>query len=177
LRSYRRGIARLLEVIMASAILVTSLSVSYFYLVSANPISLRGQSDLNKMGYDLMETLSSQGGFDTSIVNSAGQPVNKYWESRLQVIMTNLMPVGIMYNLTVYEVVNSAGAPLIAPTGTSVAQLSEINNVTITNAQASSFLTAGTTAQITYLYTTAIFPNGNYFILVFTLQLAAAEGM
>lgn len=177
MRNRKRGIARLLEVIIASALLAGSLSVSYFYLAQANPVSQRGQNDLNKVGYDLLETLSTQGGFDISIVNSTGGPVSQYWEYGLQVALGNLMPIGTLFNLTVYEVVNSTGAPLIVPTGVGVAQLKELNNISITNAQSSSFLDAGATAQVTYLYTTAIFPNGNYFILVFMLQLAEAEGM
>jgi len=180
LKRNRRGIARLVEVIMASALLVASLSVSYFYLVAANPITLRGQSDLDRIGYDLLGTLSSQGGFDTSIVNSAGAPV-AYFENGLTVTLGSVLPVGILFNLTVYEAVNSTGAPLTVATGLSTAQLLVLNSVSdpagglITNAQSSAFLHAGVTAQITYLYTTKIFPNGNFFILVFMLQLAEAE--
>lgn len=163
----RRGIARLVEVILASVLLTASLSISYYYLIPANPNVQRGTENLDKFGFDLLSTLSSQGGFDDAILNSTGVALPN-WQQNLNVVLGTLMPVGIDFNLTVYEAVRTSGGV----SGPNLVGLSLLNTQGITNAQASSFANAGQVTQITLMYTTS-----SFYTLVFFLQLAEATNM
>jgi hypothetical protein len=167
LRARRRGISRLIEAILAAVLLASSLSISYFYLVPANPTVVRGSDDLAKMGYDILSSMASEGGFDASVVRSNGSVVQG-WEQPVRVALGTLLPPGILFNLTVYEAVNSTA-------GQNLVDLKVLNAANITNSQPAnltagyvgSFLSAGQTAQVTFMYTTK-----SYFILVMVLQLA-----
>ena len=167
MRARRRAIARLIEAILAAIVLASSLSVSYFYLVPANPTVVRGSDDLAKMGYDLLSAMASTGGFDTAVVLPNGS-VAQGWEQPVRVALGTLLPPGIIFNLTIYEAVNSTA-------GQNLVDLKVLNNSSITNAQAAdftsgylgSFLSAGQTAQVTFMYTTK-----SFFVLVLVLQLA-----
>ncbi|HVP24099.1 MAG TPA: hypothetical protein VMS77_09345 [Conexivisphaerales archaeon] len=174
MRTKRRAISRLIEAILAAIILASSLSISYFYLVPANPTVVRGSDDLAKMGYDLLSSMASTGGFDTAIVLPNGT-VASGWESPVRAALGSLLPPGIIFNLTVYEAKNSTA-------GQNLVDLVPLNAANITNAQPAnitvngsvtttgyvgSFLSAGQTAQVTFMYTTR-----SYYILVLVLQLA-----
>jgi hypothetical protein len=165
----RRGISRLLEAILASVLLASSLSISYYYLIPANPNIVRGNDDLTKLGYDMLETLSRQGGFDRAIVLPNGSAVLG-WERSIGVAMQTLLPPGIIFNLTVYRMVNYTGSETVNGTVFQVLNLVTpqlLNKANVTNAQPTSFLNAGETAEITFMFTTS-----GFYILVFDLQLA-----
>jgi len=170
----RRAIARLLEAILASVLLASSLSISYFYLIPANPNIIRGNDDLSKLGFDLLSTLASQGSFDNAIINSTGGAVPG-WAQSISVAMQTLLPPGILFNLTVYRMVNYTGSETVGGVVMPVQNLitmQVLNSANVTNAQPSSFLNAGETAEITFMFTTP-----SFYILVFDLQLARSTNL
>lgn len=158
----RRGIARLIEVILASVLLASSLSISYYYLRPANPNVQRGIDDLDKYGYDLLGSLAQKGGFDDTILNQTGVPLPD-WQYQLQIALGSMMPVGLIFNVTVYEAVHSSGSI----SGSDLVVLNVLNTQNITNSVPGAFSYAAQVAQVTFVYTTS-----SFYTLVFFLQLA-----
>ena len=155
----RRGIARLIEALLSTAIVVSALGLAYYYVVPANPNVVRGASDLDQSGYNLMNALAGQGGFDSLAFNSTGFLTSDSQQS-LTVAIGSVLPSGIAFNLTVYRAVVITSPP-------NMVDLKLVSTLNMTNAMSSSFLNAGETSQITYMYTTA-----HFVILVMQLQLA-----
>jgi hypothetical protein len=157
----RRGIARLIEAILSTAIVVSALGLAYYYVVPANPNVVRGASDLDQSGFNLMNALAGQGGFDSLAFNSTTGLLTNDSQQSLAVAIGSVLPSGIAFNLTVYRAV------VMTPPPPNMVDLMCVSTLNITNALPSSFLNAGETAQITYMYTTQ-----HFVILVMQLQLA-----
>jgi hypothetical protein len=163
----RRGMARLLEAVVAAIIVATALSVSYFYLLPTNPYVIRGGTDLEKYGFDTLNTLARQGGFDRVIFDASGEIVPN-WDQQMRVVLGSIFPTGILFNMTVYNsTVNVDRFVTLTPLPT---------NVSISNADASALLNAGQVSQVTFIYTTKYInaPGKGFYVLVFDLQLARA---
>jgi len=188
--------ARLLEAVVASIIVASALSVSYFYLLPANPYVIRGGTDLDKYGYDVLNTLARQGGFDKAIFDGSGNLV-PFWEQRMDVVLGSVIPPDLFFNLTVYNAtVAYSGVQFFDPATGSYVSIPDglvvfarwnstsgayylnvpLNTIPISNANSTAFLNAGQVSQVTFIYTTKYIeaPSKGFYLMMFELQLARA---
>lgn len=165
----KKGIGTIIEAIIASLLLITVFSVSFFLISTPSISHQRYSEDLTKEGYNLLSALAANDGFDGVLYDSKGN-LTKGWEQQLTVAINTLIPSNIIFNVTIYEAVND--------TQTNMVVLKILNNATISNtldnlghSNEVAFLQAGENAQVSYIYTTKLLH-----ILVIDMKLATLGG-
>ena len=161
----RKGIARMIEAVISSVLIVAAFSVSYYFLIPSSVVQMRSDEELSKIGFNLMSGLATNNGFENLLIDGQGRRIG-YWEQNLNVTLVSLIPYNIIFDLTVYQASKSALSD-------GLVSLIKLNAHTISNSGGSeAFLRAGQTAQIVYVYTMK-----DSSILVFNLRLAKVGGM
>jgi predicted PurR-regulated permease PerM len=160
----RAGIARMIEAVISAILIIGAFSVSYYLLIPPSASQIRSGESLTKYGYNLLSTLASSNGFERLFIDYHGERVSD-WEQQLKSTLNSLLPSNVLFNLTVYKAMEVQG-------GNGFVSLIVLNKVPISNVgDPRSFIDAGETAQITYVYTMK-----NMTILVFNLRLADIGG-
>jgi len=139
----RKGIMRVIEALFASIIILVAIVASNQLIVFPNPFTSRTRSDLEKLGYNLMFKLAQDKTFERLILDD-DNGVRIGWENDAKIFLSGLLPIGVYFNLTVYEVLNNGGK-------------SPINSRPITNAESEEvFLKGGDVVTVIYTYTMKI---------------------
>lgn len=143
----RRGQSRILEAVIAAVVILIAFSVATF-MIQANDVKvLQEAGDLNRLGYNVLNTIVESGIIDTPQKNI--------------IIATTLqanLPSAIYYNFTVYNCTNTSNG---------IIQLKLEMNVNNTSSFANSNEVSSTSAMYT---------NGNGVIRQLILMLARAGG-
>ena len=145
----RKGVIRVLEALAAVALLLATFAISQYLIVPPNPKIVRLKTDLELMGYNALASVARDGGFDQLL--SEPYP---FWCSKLKLILNNILPYGVVFNLTVYK-------------GNATSMQLDPLNESISNTNPEVFLKAGEVAQTTYIYTMR-----NFTTYIFELKLA-----
>jgi hypothetical protein len=139
----RKGIMRVIEALFASIIILVAIVASNQLIVFPNPFTSRTRSDLEKLGYNLMFKLAQDKAFERLILDD-DNGVRSGWENDAKIFLSGLIPIGVYFNLTVYEVLDNGEA-------------SPINSQPITNAETEEvFLKGGDVVTVIYMYTMKI---------------------
>ncbi|MEM2950966.1 MAG: hypothetical protein QXV52_07715 [Nitrososphaeria archaeon] len=165
----KKGISRIIEAVVASLLILSAFSISYYLMLPQNTPHQRLSEDLKKFGYNLLSSLAANNGFDQLIFDSNGN-VKKDWEQQLKVVINSLIPHNIIFSIRVYNAtLNQLG----------FVELEPLNSVTISNAVDDSgqpndaiFLKAGENIQISYIYTTRWMK-----VIVIEMKLALLGGV
>jgi hypothetical protein len=166
----KKGVATIIEAVVASLLLISVFSVSFFLISTPSIPHQRYSEDLTKVGYNLLSGLAVNDGFDGVLYDSNGNMV-KGWEQQLTVVINTLIPNNIIFNVTVYEALNDPQTNMVI--------FKILNNATISNtldnnghSNELAFLNAGENADVSYIYTTKLLH-----ILVIDLKLATLGGV
>jgi hypothetical protein len=66
----KRGISILIEAVVVALMVIAAFSVAYYYITPSNPRLQRSQPDLNKLGFNILNSLAQSHAFDDTIINS-----------------------------------------------------------------------------------------------------------
>ncbi len=143
----RQGISRILEAVIAAAILLVTFSVAIMMTRTSQVKVLQESGDLDRLGYDVLSTVVESGSLNNA------QPT-----LQVNTIMQANLPSAIYYNLTVYNCTNVNGLISFKP---------DPNYRNITNA--ATFLNAAEVSSTSTIYTS---PDG--LIRKLVLELARA---
>jgi hypothetical protein len=115
---------RTVETILVIGLLATVLSVSLF----ATWPSLRRASslDLRRIAFTTLETLDA----NSSLSQTAFRPSNDPAWNNLQSALSSCLPANIVYNLTVYQILNSSGATALYTPISSIANTQSLGEST-----------------------------------------------
>jgi len=150
-RSYpprsRQGVSRILEAVIAAALLLVTFSAAIMMNRSSEVKVLQESGDLDRLGYNVLSTIVESDAIDNS-------------QSFLQVntILQANLPSSIYYNLTIYNCTNANGVISFKPDPT-------YRNITNT----ATFFNAAEISSTSTIYTS---PNG--LIRKLVLELARA---
>jgi len=140
-----RGQIRLIELILASLIIATSVSFALYFARPVRSIYIRETSDLRRLAYNLLNDLAMAGVYEEIIVkgNLTGRP----WEDEARLFLSTSLPPEIVFYMDVYEV-------RLEPGGL---RLVKLNKRPITNVKSAStaeeFMRKVTEAEsVTYTY-------------------------
>ena len=166
----KKGQIRIFEAVFATAIILLSFYILSTLSAPTNPAIIRGEEDLEKIGYNVLNTMAEERIFDKIIFND-DFTIKDGWEDSLKVILQELLPEGILFNVTVYNATYQNG----------LVELKSFYHVNpIRNFEGNiSKLTFVTT---TYVYTTKVYrvmtPEGEtckWATLVIVMQLSRGE--
>jgi hypothetical protein len=160
----RKGISVILEAMLVSVIVVSSFTISYFYLTPSNPRLQRSKPNLNTLAYDVMNSLASSGGFDKTILDSLGNQVTN-WPQTLKISVYSLLPGNYIFSINVSQI--QQGSSTIPNAPLPPVTFTNLNAVPISNASPSAFKNVAQVAEVSFLYTTP-----SLFVLLFNFRLA-----
>lgn len=161
----RKGMARMIEAVISAVLIIGAFSVSYYLLIPPSASQIRSNEALVKYGHNVLSSLASNNGFEILFTNYKGKAVPD-WEQELKIAVNSLMAPKVIFNLTVYKVTRLNGI-------NGFIKLNKINRFNIQNVMdPMSFIKAGETAQVTYVYTMK-----NMTTLVFDMRMANLGGM
>jgi len=137
----RKGQVRLIELMLASAIIAASVAFALYFARPVRSIYIRETSDLRRLGYNLLNDFALAGVYEELIVkgNLTGRP----WEDEMRLLLSMSLPPEVVFYMDVYEVKVRPGGP----------ELVKLNSRPITNVESTEFLAGITEAEaITYTY-------------------------
>lgn len=151
-----KGQSRILEAVIAAAIIFLVFSVSLFFVKSSDVKVLPERADLDRIGYNILHELSESGTIEETIENNPlGSP-----ESHLKVLLQRLLPFSTYFNLTVYEAFNNnVGKARVPPKAI----------VIVSNATPDVFTNSLEVSSTSIIYTSK---NGN----IYFISLALSRG-
>jgi hypothetical protein len=159
----RKGIMRVIEALFASIIILAAIVASNQLVVFPNPFTSRTKSDLEKLGYNLMFKLAQDKAFERLILDDSHYIRSDNWENDAKIFLSGLLPTGVYFNLTVYEVSDNGKASPI--------------NKPITNAESEEvFLKGGDVVTVIYTYTMKIKKGGEEEIATLLFYLVLTRG-
>ncbi len=97
----RRGQSRILEAVVAAAIIFTVFSVSSFLVRASDVRVLQERADLDRLGYNILHRLLESGAYGEIMARSASQP--ELAELLLKEALQKALPQSVYYNLTIME--------------------------------------------------------------------------
>jgi hypothetical protein len=160
----RKGIMRVIEALFASIIILATIVASNQLVVFPNPFTSRTKSDLEKLGYNLMFKLAQDKAFERLILDDSHYIRSDNWENDAKIFLSGLLPTGVYFKLTVYEVSDNGEA-------------SPINRQPITNAESEEvFLKGGDVVTVIYTYTMKIKKGGEEEIATLLFYLVLTRG-
>ena len=175
MRRSQRGIARLVEALLAVVIVSLAVVVSYSLAPPPNPKTVRREGDVDRVAYDVLARLAEGNALSSQFYIKASTSqlyISSAGVSLLIVSLNAIIPALNAYNLTMYEIQNDpiSRLDMLAPMSVSSDGGFTVSVLTspITNSPNNQFITAtGYVAQAEYLQS---LPNGR--IVLFVLQLA-----
>lgn len=142
----REGQMRVIEAIIATAILAIAMMAAMNVTRSPNPYLSKTRNELVRYCYDFLLRLAESESFDKIVFFNGS--LRHGWEGLMRVTLNSLLPAGSLYNMTVYNVTY---------TGDSVQQ-EILNGDIITNsASPANFASAKEVAAADVTYTTRRF--------------------
>ena len=102
----RRGVTRIIELVLAAAMVVATLLFVMSFTRPIRSAYLRETSDLRRLAYNVLDNLAEAGAFERvlelALKGDAG------WEGRLRFLVSTSLPPGVLFRMEVYSV--SVGA-------------------------------------------------------------------
>jgi len=98
----KKGQVRVFEAVFATAIILLSFYILSTLSAPTNPAIIRGEEDLEKIGYNVLNTMAEERIFDKIMFNE-DFTIKDGWEDSFKVILQELLPEGILFNVTVYN--------------------------------------------------------------------------
>ncbi len=158
----KKGIMRLVEVFLAISISLSAFIVSYYLMKPPNPFEIRERGDLEKTGYSLIHTLAEKELFDNVMFENGELADSPYWEQQLAVVINSLMPPGIFFNMSIYNLTQEGDW----------VKIERLNQVPISNtASQDAFIKSGEAIEISCIYTCT-----KFWVLKIHLVLAKPTG-
>lgn len=155
----RAGQMRILEAIIAAVIIFIVFSVATFLVQTSDVKVLQERTDLDKLGYNVLNNLMESGTIETIETSSAYQNATQR-DLYLRTAVQSYLPVNIYFNLTLF---NSTDM-------TTYVQLRMVTN-NVANALPTSFTNSTEVSSTDMIYTSK---NGNVYHAI--LLLARAGG-
>ena len=153
------GQARILEAIIAAVIIFIVFSVATFLVQTSDVRVLQERSDLDRLGYNVLNNLMESGTVETIETSSAYQIATQR-DLYLRTAVQSLLPVNIYFNLTLFNCTDM----------TTYVQLRTVTN-NVANALPILFANSTEVSSTDMIYTSK---NGNVYHAI--LLLARAGG-
>lgn len=137
----RKGQLRVVELIIAVAMVVTIMLLVMFFARPMRSVYIREVSDLRRLAYNLLNNFAEAGVFeriiDSALRGDAG------WEGRMRMLVFSSLPPGIIFRMQVYRVRVVSGT----------VQLERLDKGGIANVEAEVELKEGEAVHYTYVCT------------------------
>ena len=144
-----RGQARILEAVIASAIIFLVFSAAFYLIYSSENLFAQETIDLNRLGYNVLHQIAESHTIEKTI---EADPENG--DESLKIAVQELLPTGIYFNLTLY---NCTGNPADPYSG---------EPLTVSNAPSDVFAGSWEVASASIMYTSR---QGNIYYIVIEL--------
>lgn len=148
----RKAQMRVLETIIAAAIIYVVFSAAFFLIRSSESVVSQETVDLNKLGYNLLHRIVESNTIEETIEK---QPQNG--TDNLKLVVQRLLPTGLFFNLTVY---NCTGDLSATPFGQSWS---------VSNAPADEIIKSKEVAHASTIYTSK---TGNVYYVIINIARA-----
>jgi len=96
------GQGRLLEAVVASAIILVAMGLTTMFIRGTNLQTIKQKEEDEKFGLNLLITLVRSGTIEGTIFDNSGNIISG-WEDRLNVILSSMFPKNLYYNLSIYN--------------------------------------------------------------------------
>ncbi len=96
-----RGQVRLMESVLATAVMTIALIIIMNLTIPLRSIYLRETSDLRRLAYNVLNSLSDTGVFEDIIIG--GMIENRTWEDELSLFFSLSLPPNVLFKVDVYE--------------------------------------------------------------------------
>lgn len=117
-----RGQTRVVEALLASGIIAITMWGMINMTRSPDPYSAKSRNELEKYCYDFLMSLAEREVFDGVIFNSTG--IRPRWEDLMKGILNSLLPVNVLYNMTICNMTQMGYGVKEEPLGTSISNAS-----------------------------------------------------
>jgi hypothetical protein len=149
-RQSKKGVARILETVIAAAIIFMVFTASSFFVFNSKANAVQDRSDIDRLGYNVLSRLTESGTIDATVETSPPQYI------QLKAFIQNALPSGMLFNLTITKCTHQGSGGWIT--------LQE--PATVSNTDGVSFSSSLAVSSTPMMYTSR---NGNIYSLVLVL--------
>lgn len=153
-RKRDKGQMRILETVIAAAIIYVVFSASFFLIRSSETVTSQEIVDLNKLGYNLLHRIIESGTIEETLESGSETGGGTDY---LKVVVHRFLPTGVFFNLTVYRCSQNLSEPPFE------------QSWTISNAQSEDLMKLKEIAHASTVYTSK---TGNIYYLVLNIARA-----
>jgi hypothetical protein len=157
----RAGQMRILETVIAAVILFIVFSAATFLVQTSDVKVLQERSDLDRLGYNVLNSLMESGTIETIETSPLYQNWNQTTDLYLKTAVHSLLPVNIYFNLTLFKSTDMTTYVKLQPVTSNVA-----------TASPTSFTNSTEVSSTDIIYTSK---NGNVYHAILLLA-RAGEG-
>ena len=145
----RRGIVRVIEVLLAAAALFIAFTTSIFLTSTSRINVLQEHADLDRVGQNTLLRLAESGVIDSTVFSSGN--ATTFDRSVLQNTITEALPPLTYYYLTIYGDTNSSNFPSFTLQIGNVSNTSQDSFSNTSEVSSSSFMYTSSSGEIYYI--------------------------
>ena len=151
-KSRRRnaGITRILETIVAAAIILIAFTAASFFISDSKTAALQDRTDLDRLGYNVLSKLTESGTIEATIEQTSPAKVE------LKTFIQNSLPTSMLFNLSI-----SKSAPGASGNWATIGE-----PITVSNVEGNSLSNSIAVSSTPMMFTSK---NGNIYYLVLVL--------
>jgi hypothetical protein len=150
-RRENAGITRILETIIAAAIILIAFTAASFFISDSKTAALQDRTDLDRLGYNVLSKLTESGTIEATIEQTPPAKIE------LKTFVQNSLPSSMLFNLSISK---------SAPGGTAGSWATIGEPITVSNVDGNSLSNSIAVSSTPMMFTSK---NGNIYYLVLVL--------